>query len=154
MTVRSFLKDKKAQEHDEEIIDQFSRRSWHFDCGSQRYGGTPMKMSLRNHPFLTREGMTWPPKWVWTGGEKATAQGEVGILRDVKTHDEISSKCFVFIEHDSATFIGRLSCESQDLCQELVKFLKQHRGEPLILVGDMSIDLADDSLQSASRCAA
>jgi hypothetical protein len=110
-----------------------------------------MKTNLRNHPYLTRQGMAWPPKWVWTGGEKTKAAGEVGILRDVKTHDEISSKCFLFIEYSGATFIGRLSCESWALCQELVKFLKQHRGEPLILIGDLAIDLTDDG---ASLCAA
>jgi hypothetical protein len=107
-----------------------------------------MKMTLRDHPLLTDQGVhSWPPIWVWTGGEeKTTAAGEVGVLRDVKAHDAISSKCFLFIEHNGATFIGRLSFESWALCQEVVKFLKQHRGEPLKSIAELGADLTDTQL--------
>lgn len=48
-----------------------------------------MKTQLRDHPSLNEEGVgLWPPIWLRTGGnETATAIGEVGVLRDVKTHD-------------------------------------------------------------------
>jgi hypothetical protein len=91
-----------------------------------------------------QNGRSWPPPWVWTGGEKGTtAAGEVGILHDVKTHDALSSKCYLFIEHNGATFIGRLACESSALCQEMVEFLRQHRGKPLRSIGGLGIDLTD-----------
>jgi hypothetical protein len=104
-----------------------------------------MEMSLRDHPMLTYQGIrSWPPPWVQTGGKKnAIAEGEVGILQDVKTHDALSSNCFLFIEHNGATFIGRLLCESVAVCQEIVQVLKRHRGEPLRLIGGVGVDLAD-----------
>ena len=111
-----------------------------------------MKMTLRNHPFLTHHGVcNWPPTWLWTGGEKtAKAVGEVGILQEVKTHDAISSKCFLFIEHNGATFIARLSYDSSAHCQEIVRLLKQHRGEPLKLIGGLSVDLTDTQVRGSS----
>jgi hypothetical protein len=100
-------------------------------------------MTLRDHPFLTYQGIpSWPPPWLWTGGEKdANAQGEVGILQDVKTHDAMSSHCFLFIDHEGATFIGRLSCDSSALCPEVVKTLKRYRGQPLRSMGELGIDM-------------
>lgn len=103
-----------------------------------------MKTTLRDHPCLTYQGVrSWPPTWLRTGGESTNAAGEVGILQDVRTHDAISSKCFLFIEHNGATFIGRLSCDSAAFCQNLVKLLKQHRGEPLESIGGLGLDLTD-----------
>jgi len=100
-----------------------------------------MKTTLRDDPFLTYEGVrSWPPTWLRTSGdESTTATGEVGTLRDAKTHDAISSKCFLFIEHNGATFVGRISCESSTLCQKLVKLLKQHRGELLESIGELGV---------------
>jgi hypothetical protein len=104
-----------------------------------------MKMTLRDHPFLTYQGVrSWPPRWVRTAGEQsAIAEGEVGILQDVKTHDAMSSNCFLFIAHNGATFIGRLLCDSSAACQQIVKALKRHRGEPLRSIGELGIDLED-----------
>ncbi len=111
-----------------------------------------MKTTLRDHPLLTCEGLrNWPPRWFRTSGqENATAAGEVGTLRDVKTHDAISSQCFLFIEHDGATFMGRLSCDSVALCQTIVRLLKLHRGEPLKLIGEIGVDLSDIEVSLAS----
>jgi hypothetical protein len=102
-----------------------------------------MEIKLRDHLFVTDQSVPcWPPDWVWTGGaERATAQGEVGILLDVKTHDAISSVLFLFIEHNGASFIGRLSCASPALCQALVKTLEQHRGKSLSSIGELALDL-------------
>jgi hypothetical protein len=113
-----------------------------------------MKAPLRDHPYLTDQGVrSWPPAWLRTSGnESTTAAGEVGILRDVKTHDPISSKCFLFIEHNGATFVGRISLDSAALCQKIVKLLKQHCGEPLHSIGELGVDLAElqESLGSAA----
>jgi hypothetical protein len=104
-----------------------------------------MKTTLRDHPILTEQGIcNWPPTWLRTSGNESTiAAGEVGILRDVKTHDAMSSKCFLFMEHNGASFVGRISVESTALCQKLVELLKQHRGEPLRQIGELDLDLAD-----------
>jgi hypothetical protein len=82
--------------------------------------------------------------------EKTLAMGEVGILQDVKTHDALSSKCYLFIEHNEATFSGRLSCDSAALCQKIVKLLKQHRGKPLRFIGKLGIDFTDTEISLSS----
>jgi hypothetical protein len=104
-----------------------------------------MKIKLREHPDLTDQGIrTWPPNWVRTSGKQITAtDGEIGILKDVKTYDSISSRCFVFIEHNGATFIGRISCDSATVCQALVNLLKRHIGEPLRSIGDLPIEVTE-----------
>jgi hypothetical protein len=104
-----------------------------------------MKTTLRDHPFLTDQGVrSWPPAWLRTSGnESTTAAGEVGILQDVKTHDPISSTCFLFIEYSGATFVGRISLDSAAFCQKMVKLLKQHCGKPLKSIGELGVDLAD-----------
>jgi hypothetical protein len=106
-----------------------------------------METTLRDHPFLTDQGVrSWPPNWFWTGGKKTVALGEIGILQDVKTHDVLSSKCYLLIEHNGATFIGRLSCDSAALCQKIVKLLKQHRGKPLRFIGGLDIDFSETEI--------
>jgi len=104
-----------------------------------------MKTKLREHPELIDQGVrTWPPNWVRTGGKETTAtDGEIGILKHVKTYDSISSRCFLFIEHNGATFMGRVSCDSAMVCQVLVNLLKRHIGEPLRSIGDLPIELPE-----------
>jgi hypothetical protein len=102
-----------------------------------------MKIKLREHPDLIDQGIrTWPPNWIRTSGKEITAtDGEIGILRDVKTYDSISSRCFLFIEHNGATLMGRISCDSATVCQALVNLLKTHIGQPLRSIGDLSIEV-------------
>jgi hypothetical protein len=104
-----------------------------------------MKIKLREHPDLTDQGArTWPPNWVRTSGKEILpTDGEIGILKDVKTYDSISSRCFLFIEHNGATFMGRISCDSATVCQALVNLLKTHIGEPLRSIGDLSIEVTE-----------
>ena len=101
-----------------------------------------MKIKLREHPDLTDQGVrSWPPNWIRTSGKEITAtNGEIGILRDVKTYDSVSSRFFLFIEHNGATFMGRIFCDSATVCQALVNLLKTHIGEPLRSIGDLSIE--------------
>lgn len=89
-----------------------------------------METTLRDDPSLTDSGVcNWPPTWFWTSGHRgAVVAGEVGTLQEIKTHDAISSQCFLFIKHDGATFVGRLACDSAAVCQQIVKLLKRHRG--------------------------
>jgi hypothetical protein len=111
-----------------------------------------MKTKLRDQPFLVDQGVSiWPPVWLRTGGsESAIAVGEVGRLREVRTHDAISSKCFLSIEYAGATFVGRLFFESTAACQELAHLLKQHCGEPLTSIGDLELDLSTDTMLSSA----
>jgi hypothetical protein len=104
-----------------------------------------MKIKPREHPDLTDHGLrTWPPNWIRTSGKEITApDGEIGILRDVKTYDSISSRCFLFIEHRGTTLMGRISCDSAAVCQALVNLLKTHIGERLRSIGDLSIEVTE-----------
>ena len=106
-----------------------------------------MKTTLRDYLFLDSQGVrTWPPIWLRTSGKITMAVGEVGILQDVRAHDEISSNCFLFIEYNGATFVGRVSCDSSELCRNLVELLKSHRGESLESIGGLGLNLTDTSV--------
>ncbi len=111
--------------------------------GAQEYFGVRADMVV--YGKTVDQGVrTWPPNWVRTSGIETTAtDGEIGILKDVKTYDSISSRCFLFIEHNSATFMGRVSCDSAMVCQVLVNLLKRHIGEPLRSIGDLPIELPE-----------
>ena len=64
---------------------------------------------LRDHPLLNHRGVpSWPPTWTWVGGsENKHPRGEIGILRAVeKSKIQPADKCFLFIEHEGAAFIG------------------------------------------------
>jgi hypothetical protein len=66
-------------------------------------------------------------------------EGEVGVLKDVKTHDRMSANCFLYIEHRNATFIGRVLCDSVEACQTLVRILRTHLNEPLEMIGRLAL---------------
>jgi hypothetical protein len=47
----------------------------------------------------------------------------------------------LFMEHNGASFIGRVSCASPAICQSLVKTLEQHRGKSLSSIGELTLDI-------------
>jgi hypothetical protein len=101
-----------------------------------------MKAQLRDHPFVTEFGTrSWPPVWLWMGGDEKTAGGEVGVLREVKVPDPSCTTMFLVIQHKSARFIGRLGCDEPTVSQKLSKFLNQHLGEELQVIGGMVVEL-------------
>jgi hypothetical protein len=105
-----------------------------------------MKAKLRDHPFVTEYGTrSWPPVWLWTGGANETAAGEVGVLLDVKAPDPSCRTLFLLIQYKGARFVGRLGCNKRAVSQKLGKFLNQHLGEDLQVIGGMVVDLSATS---------
>jgi hypothetical protein len=93
---------------------------------------------------MTYEGrLNWPPVWLCTSGTHAQPLvGEVGVLQDVKTDDQFSSKCFLYIKCNEGTFIGCLRFDYSYFCRQVFELLRNHCGEPVQLIGELDMDEA------------
>src|SRR5262249_17031232 len=84
-------------------------------------------MLLRDHPLLHHRSVpSWPPVWTWVGGsENKHPRGEIGILKAVeKSKIQPANRCFLFIEHEGAAYIGCLLCDDHGFWSEIVKLLE------------------------------
>jgi hypothetical protein len=110
-------------------------------------------MKLRNHPLMTYEGrLNWPPVWICTSGTQVQPLiGEVGILQDVKTDDRFSSKCFLYIKCNEATFMGCLRFDYSYFCHQVFELLKDHCGDTIEVIGGLDIDEAARRLRSGNE---
>jgi hypothetical protein len=100
-------------------------------------------MLLRDHPLLCYRGVrSWPPTWTWVGGfDNQRLRGEIGILKAVEKSNILpADRCFLYIEHEAAEYIGCLLCGDHVFCTQIVKLLQGCCNRPIAEIG--SIDLA------------
>jgi hypothetical protein len=105
-------------------------------------------MKLRDHPFMSCEGMpNWPPTWLWRAGSEDTRpNGEVGFLRDVILSDiDPPNRCFLVMEHMGAEYIGCLSFGDPAFCREIYRVLREYSGAPIFEIGDIEISYAPNT---------
>lgn len=99
-------------------------------------------MLLRNHPLISYSGApSWPPAWTWTGGlDNKHMEGEIGILRDVlPSNIEAADKCFLYIDHGEASYIGCLLIEDNAFCRQVVELLLANRNRPIVEIGNLDV---------------
>ena len=81
-------------------------------------------MELRSHPGMTYRGIpNWPPSRTQSrrGLPPKVVRGEVGTLKYVFAKENISSKCFLVIEHDEELYVGALIFGDHALCKQVYK---------------------------------
>src|ERR1043165_7584902 len=84
-------------------------------------------MQFRDHPLLSYKGLpTWPPMWVGRDpAVKVRLDGEIGILREVKTYDLSSKTCFLVIDHDGASYMGCLFIDDKVFRSQVADIMKR-----------------------------
>src|SRR5262245_7264811 len=99
-------------------------------------------MLLRDHPLLAYKGnRCWPPTWSWVGGRENTSpKGEVGILEDVLLSNiSPCDRCFLYIEHEAAIYIGCLLIEDEAFCSQIAELLKRYYNRPIAEIGSLDL---------------
>jgi hypothetical protein len=97
-------------------------------------------MELRNHPLMSRQGLpNWPPTWVWIGGKRNPAKGEIGVLVDAKLADDRLPRIFIWMENDGGTYIGCLLFEDRSFCRHVLKLLQSHTRRTIDYIGGIDV---------------
>ena len=99
-------------------------------------------MLLRDHPLLRYRGVpSWPPTWTWVGGsDNQKPRGEIGILKAVeKSNIQPADRCFLYIEHEGAAYIGCLLCTENGFCAQIVKLLKKCCNRSIADIGSLDL---------------
>jgi hypothetical protein len=103
-------------------------------------------MELRCHPLMSHRGLsTWPPTWVWRGGNGNAAsvpKGEIGILKEVLSSlIEPRKRLFLIVEHNGEEYMGCLIVDDMAFCQQLEKLLRQFYNRPIAEIGSIDLTL-------------
>src|SRR5262245_17624976 len=99
-------------------------------------------MLLRDHPLFSYHGMlSWPPVWTWMSGScDKRPRGEVGILRRVEISKVLpANRCFLYIDHEDASYVGCLLCSDQGFCNSIVRVLEANLDKPISVIGNLDI---------------
>jgi hypothetical protein len=98
-------------------------------------------MELRNHPLMHYRGISnWPPVWVWIGGDKAIAKGEVGLLKDVKSGSNGHlNRFFLFVEYQGGAYVGCLLFDNHVFCRQIYSLLHGYRGRSIEFIGGLDV---------------
>src|SRR5882724_3809732 len=103
-------------------------------------------MQLRTHPLMAFNDVpNWPPEWIWADGLRNSyihPKGEVGILENVRRSIVSADRCFfITIRYHGNVYLGRLTFDHQEFCQQVFEFLIANYGCSLTEIG--SIDIPD-----------
>ena len=95
-------------------------------------------MQLRE---LTYQGRPiWPPVWNKSKAAAPEITGEVGVLRFVYAHPEMSTKCYIVIEHGGEKYVGSLTFDrDKSLFRPVVRLLRSNLGRSIKDIGRMDI---------------
>jgi hypothetical protein len=86
-----------------------------------------------------REHSGWPPSWTPFLGPRVPANGEVGILDDIRLSSITATRCILVMEHLSTSYLGELSFDDVALCGRVVDFLKSHCGKSIAQIANLDI---------------
>jgi hypothetical protein len=99
-------------------------------------------MLLRDHPFMSHHRVpNWPPSWTWVGGiENIQPKGEIGILKAVAVSNlKTANRCFLYIEYEGSSYIGRLLFDDYSVCRHIAKLLQGCCNRSIAEIGDLDL---------------
>jgi hypothetical protein len=99
-------------------------------------------LALRDHPLMSYRGLrNWPPEWTWLSGQpNNNVRGEVGVLRSVVISDaESPARCFLYIDHDGASYMGCLLFSDPNFCHEVVTLLESYLNRSITEIGSLDV---------------
>jgi hypothetical protein len=68
-----------------------------------------------------------------------TITGEVGILKQVSTLNQIPTQCHLIIEYEGERYVGCLLFNDAIFCQQIRGFLQGHVGSSIKEIGDLDL---------------
>ncbi len=87
----------------------------------------------------------WPPLWTqWTRGGMKTIKGEVGVLRYVRSTEQLSEKCFLVIEYEREHYVGALLFDDSVSYSQVCALLQQHLGRSIKEIGDLEVSFTPE----------
>jgi hypothetical protein len=98
-------------------------------------------LSLRDHPLMSYQGFrNWPPEWSWLSGPNRIVRGETGILRSVVISDaQAPARCFLYIDHEGASYMGCLLFSDPTFCREVVILLEGCLNRSIAEIGSLDV---------------
>ena len=99
-------------------------------------------IKLRCHPLMSYRGVSnWPPVWTWIDGEEIKhAEGEVGILKEVKLSNvRPADRILMLIEHEKDRYIGCVPFDNYFFCRMILPLLEQYRSHSLQEIGELEL---------------
>lgn len=94
-------------------------------------------MRLRDHPKIKPQ---WPPAWTFIGGRKIEDLiGEEGTLVRVVRSEVAPTTLFLLMECGGAEYIGSLSFEDADFCENVYIALRLSVGWTIAYIGDKDL---------------
>jgi hypothetical protein len=79
-----------------------------------------------------------PPVWNKTRDTAPAVIGEVGVLRFVYAHPEVSSKCYIVMDQ-SEKYIGELVFDDKLTAHRAVQLLRANIGQSIKDIGDIEL---------------
>jgi hypothetical protein len=67
------------------------------------------------------------------------SNGELGILREVRLHEETWNKCFIVIDHNERPYMGCLLFDNLSFARQITQLLISHRGESIADIGSVDV---------------
>ena len=98
-------------------------------------------MKLRDLPMMSHDGVRyWPPVWSQARDNNLrTMRGEVGILTYVHYNAQVSSKCYLTMEHEGDTYVGSLTFRDKALTDKICGVLSLHLKKAIKEIGDLDL---------------
>lgn len=98
-------------------------------------------MFLRHHPLMSYHGVpSWPPTWVWIGGEEKRTRGEVGILKKViPSKLKTANRVYVYVDHEGSSYIGCLLFDDPVFCRHITQVLESCLNRSIAEIGGLDL---------------
>jgi len=99
-------------------------------------------LSLRDHPLMSYRRLgNWPSEWSWLSGQpNKNVRGEIGVLRSIVISDAQSpASCFLYIDHEGASYMGCLLFSDPIFCREVVTLLEGYLNRSIEEIGSLDV---------------
>ncbi len=90
-----------------------------------------------------RDASNWPPVWSRLGRANAkaakTLTGEIGVLKEVRCHEDRPGRLYLTVNHDGTAYVGCLLFDDQRFCKHAFEHLQRCYGMAINEIGSSEI---------------
>ena len=101
-------------------------------------------MQLRKYPANRFSDLrNWPPVWLRLGRVNAkaakTCAGEIGILKEVRCHEDRPGRIYLTVAYNGAAYVGCLLFDDERSCQRAFEHLRRCYGMSIEAIGSSEL---------------